>query len=130
MKLAHLGYYKADYPSLGLSDVDPGAEVELTDVDKARTVMVEGVFAPADAESRKLLIDALTDAEVARVAEEAAREQQLADANAAAQAEAEKVAAEQAARLVAAQADIEAARAAATKAAKEAVKKAAGKSGE
>lgn len=125
MKLIHLGYYKADYQSLGLTDVDPAGEVELTDVDKARAVMIEGIFAPGDPESKKLLIDALTTAEVERIAAEKAAEKAAVDESARAQAEAEAVAADQAKRLAAATADIEAARAAAIKAAK-----AAGKVGE
>ncbi|MBK7823551.1 MAG: hypothetical protein IPJ61_21430 [Tessaracoccus sp.] len=73
MKLKHLGYYQADYPTLGLSDVDPGAEVELADADKAKAVMVEGIFAPGDPEAKALLIAALIEqAKAEREAAEAA----------------------------------------------------------
>lgn len=126
MKLIHLGYYKADYPTLGLAGVDPAAEVEFTDIDKARAVLVEGIFAPGDAASKQLLVEVLTEVELERIAAEKAAAQAEVDNNAAAQAEAEQVAVDQAVRLAAAQADIEAAREAAVKAAK----KAAGKVGE
>lgn len=126
MKLVHLGYYQADYPSLGLADVDPAAEVEIGDPAVAAKVMVEGVFAPGDAESKKLLVDTLTAQAIAEDEARVAREQAFADENARLQAEAAQAQAEQQKRREAAMAEISAAREAAVKAAK----KAAGKVGE
>lgn len=127
MKLIHLGYYKADYPSLGLAEVEPAAEVNIDDRGRAAALMVEGVFGPADPESKKVLIDALTEVEVARLAAEAAAEQAAIEQAAALEAEAARVEQEQQERRAAAQAIIDAAVEAAAKAA---LKAGAGKAGE
>lgn len=121
MKVIHLGYYRADYPSLGLAGVDPAAEVDISDPEVATAVMVEGIFAPADAQSKQLLTEHLTAAAIAEQEAARAAEREAADRAAALEAEAAKAAAEQEARLAQALADIEAARAAALKAAKKAV---------